>query len=240
MKHPEGLRQGAPLFLLKDSKQCISLLAPLRHTPASVCSLLYKWAALKSSLQCRCQDFSCAFCKCCANFRIVRVCSTRPRLRQENICCKLKSGFCRPAWEAISITTIRRGIDKWSNVAHCVQQEIQRSRLWAEGHGISWHHMSVIKYQWHSVTTRVTEWPMLHYPATKMPMLPIPTGPTQHSVAGLVNAAMALSVAPSLSHPSPSPEFEASQPGTEISEISERFWESDGLFFPAMEWYGML
>lgn len=42
------------------------------------------------------------------------------------------------------------------------------------------------------------------------------------SVAGLVNA-MALSVAPSLSHPSPSPEFEASQPGTEISEISERF-----------------
>ena len=64
---------------------------------------------------------------------------------------------------------------------------------------------------------------MLHYPATKMPMLPIHTGPTQHSVAGLVNAAMALSVAPSLSHPSPSPEFEASQPGTEISEISERF-----------------
>ena len=141
MKHPEALRQGAPLFLLKDSKQCISLLAPLRHAP--VCSLLYKWAALKSSLQCRCQDFSCAFCKCCANFRIVRVCSTRPRLRQENICCKLNGGFCRPAWEAISITTIRRGIDNWSNVAHCVQQEIQRSRLWAEGHGISWHHMSV-------------------------------------------------------------------------------------------------
>ena len=69
--------------------------------------------------------------------------ATWPRLRQENYVVNsynFTGEFCRPAWGTISITTIRRGINKWSNVTHCVQQEIQRTRLWAEGHGISWNH----------------------------------------------------------------------------------------------------